>query len=295
MISVIITAYKEERTVGKAIEAFLNQDYPEEKEVLVACPDKETKVVIDKYTKAHKNVKYVKDPGKGKPIALNICFKKAKGDKLILTDGDVYVSNNSIKELMKQLNKENIGAVTSRPRSVNPKTTMLGYFSHLLTDIGAHHTRLKYVKRNQFIVCSGYLFAMKKLFTEIPEDALSDDAVMSYMVAEKGYKIGYAPKAQVYVKFPTHLKDWIKQKRRSAGGYNQIESYFPKHKRMRSFWEEIKEGWYKPFTYPENFQEYIWTVYLYFIRLYLWFLIYKDINIKKKNFNEIWVRIESTK
>ena len=54
MITVIITAYKEERTVGKAIQAFLNQDYPEEIEILVACPDKETKAVIDQYTKKHK-------------------------------------------------------------------------------------------------------------------------------------------------------------------------------------------------------------------------------------------------
>jgi len=295
MISIIITAYKEHRTIAKAIESFLNQKIEESIEILVACPDEETKKVINSYEKKYPNVKHIQDPGKGKPIALNLCFKQAKGDKLILSDGDVYVSNNSINELMKELNKENVGAVTGRPTSTNSRASMLGYFSHLLTDIGAHDTRLKYVQQGKFIVCSGYLFAMKNIIKSLPEDVLSDDALMSHMINEKGYKIGYAPKARVYVKFPTHFKDWITQKKRSAGGYNQLKQYFPNRKRMRSFWKEIAEGWYKPFTYPQTFKEFIWTCWLYICRLYLWFKIYKDINIKKQEFSKVWVRVESTK
>tara|TARA_Y100000031_G_C8188437_1_gene370155 strand:- start:161 stop:1045 length:885 start_codon:yes stop_codon:yes gene_type:complete len=294
MISIIITAYKEERTIGKAIQSFI-QDTNEEIEILVACPDEETKKVVQEYAKKYPNIHHVQDPGKGKPIALNICFKKARGNKLILTDGDVYVSKNSINELMKELNKENVGAVTGRPISINSRASMLGYFSHLLTDLGAHDTRLKYVKQGKFIVCSGYLFAMKKVISSLPEDALSDDAVMSHMINEKGYKIGYVPKAEVYVKYPTNFKDWITQKKRSAGGYNQLKKYFPQRKRMRSFWKEIAEGWYKPLTYPRDFKEFLWTLWLYVIRLYLWFKIYQDINLRKKSFDEIWVRIESTK
>ena len=293
MISIIITAYKEEKTVGKAIESFLKQKSPEKIEILVACPDKQTKAVIDKYK--DQNVIHVQDPGKGKPIALNLCFKKAKGDKLILSDGDVYVNKHSIKELINELNKENVGAVTGRPVSLNSRASMLGYFSHILTDLGAHHTRLKYVNQGKFIVCSGYLFAMKKIFTEIPEDALSDDAVMSHMISEKGYKISYAPKAEVYVKYPTHFKDWIVQKKRSAGGYNQLKQYFPHRQRMRSFWKEIAEGWYKPLTYPRDLKEFIWTLWLYVCRTYLWYKIYKDINLKKQEFKKVWVRVESTK
>ena len=295
MISVIITAYKEEKTVGRAIESFLKQKVDEEMEVIVAAPDEDTTRVIKEYEKKDSRVKYVQDPGEGKPTALNICFKIAKGDKIVMSDGDVYVSENSINALLRELNKDKVGAVTGRPISVNSRKKMFGFFSHLLTDIGAHDTRLKYVNKGRFIVVSGYLFAMKKLFDIIPKNALSDDAVMSHMIHEKGYKIGYAPDAKVYVKFPDNFKDWIKQKKRSAGGFNQLKEFFPKQKRMRSFWEEIKEGWYKPFTYPTNLRELFWTKLLYFLRLYLWFVIYLDLSVKKKSFKEVWVRVESTK
>lgn len=295
MISIIITAYREEKTIGKAIESFTTQKINEELEILVACPDEATKKVIEDYSKKYPFVKHVQDPGEGKPTALNICFKIAKGDKIIMSDGDVYVSENSINELLEKLKDSKVGAVTGRPMSVNPRSTMWGYFSHLLTDIGAHDTRKKYVAKDRFIVVSGYLFVMKRLLNEIPKNSLSDDAVMAHIIYNKGYKISYAPEAKVYVKFPTNFKDWIKQKKRSAGGFNQLKQFFPHQKRMRSFTEEIKEGWYKPFKYPRNFKELIWTINLYFLRLYLWIVIYWDLNIKKKSFKETWVRIESTK
>ena len=49
MISIIITAFKEPKTIGKAIESFVSQKIDEEYELIVACPDKETHDVIEKY------------------------------------------------------------------------------------------------------------------------------------------------------------------------------------------------------------------------------------------------------
>jgi len=295
MISIIITAWKEEKTIGKAIQSFLNQDIKEEFEILVVCPDKETKEVIDKYSKKYPNVKHLHDPCKGKPIALNICFKEAKGEILILSDGDVYVGEESVKALLEKFKDPHVGAVTGRPISINDRRTVLGYYSHLLTDVGAHDTRIKYTREGKFIVCSGYLFAMRKVFNRIPENSLSDDAVMSHMIFKRGFRIEYAPKAEVFVKYPTSFKDWIKQKKRSAGGYNQLKEFFPNNKRMRSFTKEIAEGWYKPLKYPRDAKEFFMTLSLYPLRLYLWGIIFWDLKVKKKNFDQMWLRIESTK
>jgi len=199
MISIIITAYKEENTIGRAIEALLKNGIEGDYEILAVCPDEATKIVIDYYDRKHSVVKHIQDQGKGKPAALNMAFRVAKGDILILTDGDVYVSDTAIHELLIELQHDKVGAVSARPVSISPKNTMLGYWSHLLTDAGAHLTRLERVKRGEFIVVSGYLFAMKRIFDKLPEDALADDGVMSHMVWQRGYKIGYADKSLVYV------------------------------------------------------------------------------------------------
>jgi glycosyltransferase involved in cell wall biosynthesis len=72
MISIIITAYKEADGVERSIKRFNKQvGVNEEYEILVVAPDKETEDICKKFN----NVRYIKDPGKGKPMALNIVIK----------------------------------------------------------------------------------------------------------------------------------------------------------------------------------------------------------------------------
>lgn len=292
MISIIITAYKEPRTIGRCIASFLEQEIKEKYEILVVCPDKETKRVVDMYSRNYKQVRYLEDPGKGKPIALNLAFKEAKGGILILTDGDVYVSKNSVNLLIEKFTKR-VGAVSGHPVSINERNTFYGYISHLLTDIG-DKIRKNNVNNDKFIVCSGYLYAIRsRILKEVPENILSDDAYISRFIANKSYKIDYAEDVFVYVKYPNTLKDWIKQKRRSTGGYEQLKKYF-NEKAMRSFTQEVF-GIFDVLSHPRNLKEIYWTVKLICLRLYLWLLIFNDIYIRKKKFEETWVRIESTK
>jgi len=292
MISIIITAHKEPRTIGRCIASFLEQEIKEKYEILAVCPDRETKKVVDMYSRNYKQVKHLQDPGKGKPAALNIAFKEAKGDYLVLTDGDVYVSKNSVNLLLEKL-KDKIGAVSGHPVSLENKNNFYGYVSHLLTDM-ADKIRKKNFINNKFIVCSGYLYVIKSgILKEIPENILSDDAYISRFIANKGYQINYAEDAFVYVKYPSNLKDWIKQKRRSTGGYEQLKKYF-NERVMRSFTQEAS-GVFSIFLYPKNLKEIYWTIKLIFLRFYLWLIIFNDIYIKKKRFEDTWLRIESTK
>jgi len=292
MISIIITAYKEPNTIGKAIESFTDQKIKPDYELIVACPDKETYDVIKKYEAKNKKIKYLKDPGKGKPSALNLIFSKAKGDILILSDGDVYVNENSVNLLLKHFKDPKVGAVSGHPIPINSRKEKYGYFAHLLTEM-IHQNRKNSAKKD-FISCSGYLYAVRKnLLDKIPENTLSDDAYISHLVKEKNYLIDYEENAKVYVKYPNHFKDWLKQKKRSAGGYNQISQSFKK-KVERSFLKESK-GIFRVLKFPKNIKEFTWTIQLILIRFYLWILIYIDINFRKKEFKKIWVRIESTK
>ncbi|MDD5133658.1 MAG: glycosyltransferase [Candidatus Nanoarchaeia archaeon] len=288
MISIIITGYKEPKTIGRAIESFQKQKINGKYEIWVVAPDKETLNAAKKY-----KVNILQDPGKGKPTALNLVMKKVKkSDILILTDGDVYVSENSVNLLVDKITKK-VGAVSGRPVSVNPLNKFFGYVSHLLTDIG-NDLRIKLVNEGKFIVCSGYLYAIKNgIFKEMPENILSDDAYISRFIANKGYKIDYEPKAEVYVKYPENFKDWVKQKKRSTGGYEQLKEFFSE-KTMRSFSQEAT-GVFDVLRYPKSIKEFIWTILLIKLRLYLWIRIFIDVRIRKLSFEKTWVRIESTK
>jgi cellulose synthase/poly-beta-1,6-N-acetylglucosamine synthase-like glycosyltransferase len=291
MISIIITSYKEPQTITKAIESVAEQHIPDS-EVLVVAPDMETLREASKLRAKYKNLRLIQDEGKGKPVALNLAVSKSKGEILVLTDGDVFVGRNSIKLLLDKFKDLKTGAVSGNPVSLNPKNTMYGFWADILTQT-ANERRKKALLIKKRFFCSGYLFAIRKdLFPKLPENLLSEDGYISHKVYQSGYKILYSPESKVYVKYPNNFSDWIKQKKRSAGGYNQIKKMIGVE--IRSFKKE-SFGALNLFKYISNFKEFFWLFGLFLARVYLWLAIYKDINLSKKTQKQLWQRIESTK
>ena len=97
---------------------------------------------------------YVKDPQKGKPFALNLLFKKAKGKYWILTDGDVYTEPGAAAKIVKYMKySPEKGAVSSRPISAQNKNNFWSYVGNVLAD-GAHHARdFKITKKKRILSC----------------------------------------------------------------------------------------------------------------------------------------------
>jgi biofilm PGA synthesis N-glycosyltransferase PgaC len=294
MISIVITAYKEPKTIGKAIEQVLKNKIGEDFEILVLAPDEETLNAAKKYAYKNKKIKIIKDEGRGKPAALNIAFRKSKGRIILFTDGDIYINDKAIPLMIEKFNDPKVGVVSGRPVSLNPKSRMLGFWSHLLTDT-AHKIRKERIRKGEMIVCSGYIYAVRSgIINSVPDEALSEDAVISHLIYDRGYRTEYAQDAEAYVKYPDNFRDWIKQKKRSAGGYNQLDFMVKNKERMRSFSKESM-GIAYVLKYPKTLKEMFYTTCLIFARVYLWALIFIDINLRKKSLKKIWVRIESTK
>ncbi|MDD5626018.1 MAG: glycosyltransferase family 2 protein [Patescibacteria group bacterium] len=295
MISIIITTNKEPKSLPQAIQSFLDSNLLKaDDEILIVGPDEETEKIAKEFQTRFPIIKYLKDKGKGKPAALNLAFKQAKGEILILSDGDVKIKKEDLEYLTVPFGDNKVGAVSGQPISLSSRNNLFGYWSHFLT-FAAHQMRLK----NKNFPCSGYLFAvLKKIIDQIPENMLAEDAVITQMVRNQGYQVVYAPQAKVYIKYPNNFKDWLRQKIRSTGGYIQefrIWNLESGMKKMRNFWQEVRSGIKLFFTYPENLKEFFWTILLYLARIYLWLAIFWQIKIRKKTFAHIWQRIESTK
>lgn len=305
-VSVIITSSHEPQTIGKALQAILAQDSPEIKEILVVSPDEQTLKAAATLSdpeltegESKGKVKLIKDSGRGKPTALNLALSLSKGEILVLTDGDIYVSDNALNHLLapfgaaqdKPFSNSKVGGTCGRPIPTNSRSTMLGFWSHFLTD-SAHQIRLSRLQKSQFIELSGYLLAIrKKLVTTIPPETLADDSYLSHLVAKDGFKTIYTPEAEVFVKYPTTLSDWFKQKRRSAFEYWQ--NSYGSGKSMRSPLKEALLGSKFALTYPKNLKEVFWLLILFFCRLLLWLQIFFiKLTGTEKN---LWVRVKTTK
>ena len=293
-ITVLITAFKEPN-IKKAIEAAIKQKTKYEYNIVISAPDKETLAIAEKYKAKHKNISIIKDPGKGKSYALNLIFSSLDADILILTDGDVYISENSVQDIVDMFLDPEIGCLTGKPTPIENKRTKYGYWANFLFD-AAHNLRKSAFENNEFIECSGYLFAFrKKIIDKIPLD-VAEDSVIPYIFWEKGYKIGYVEKALVYVKNVDNWKDWIKQKIRTSKAHETLDKYVNTYvtKRVKTFGTEAK-GINSLFYYPKNAKEFLWSIELAFARFYMWLNVFYDTKVKNRHYGDAWERIASTK
>ncbi len=313
MVTVIITSFKEPKTIGRCISSIANRRYsgiPTDFEIIQVSPDVPTlkagKKEANKLGLSKKKYLQVKDPRRGKPYALKMAFKKAKGDIIILTDGDTYFEENSVKELLRPFEDKKVGGVSGRPVSQDSRNNMFGYWGHLLSDSG-HHRRSDlmnlveeknyYVSEKRFFPMSGYIMAVRNLDLKLPSETLSDDAYLSYSIRNMGLEVGYTPDAISYVKYPTNFRDYLKQKVRSLGGFSQLKrmGIFKRDKQSRSFLIELQYAFWV-LRYAKNLKEFLWSLLLFPTRLITWIVIFWERVILREGMPKTgWERIESTK
>ena len=298
MISLIVTAYEDPKSTKECIRRLLNQkDFHEKFELIASCPDEPTKKIIINYKKKYPRIiKYIRQEyGSGKNRLINKILKVVKGDILIWTDGNKFMEEDAIKLILKPFEDSKVGIVGGRPTATNNRETILGYWAHLLTNAS---DKIREMRSNQGLLveqCANILAFRKGLIKEIPLD-VAEDAIISYIISEKGYKNIYVKEAKVLVMYPRNFKDWVKQKVRSIKSHEALNKYVNKKNiKMKSFTNEVFYGIYLSLSYPKNLKEFYWTLLLYPARLYIWLKAFYEIKINKNIYNPDWSRSESTK
>jgi len=293
--SVIITAYKEQDSVVKAIKSVIqsNQHILSNTQLIVVCGDQLTyESALSTITKLNfTNYKVLKDNAEGKAEALNLAFKNATGDIWVMTDGDMYLSENAVEKIvLKFINAEVVG-VTGNITSIDNKELFFGYYSHVFTQ-AANLYRENKQKKNLFFPLSGYLYAIRKQTGLIlSKDLRAEDAYISHFVYKTGLSFVYVNDAIAYVQFPKNLNDLIKQKIRSLGGNIQNQKFYSSNK--RSIGQDLQMLTF-PLSYAKSFRQFIYSLLIYPLRLYLWVVIYFRHSFNMYNSGR-WERIESSK
>jgi len=298
MIHIIITSYNEPKATLKAVNSFLQQDIKEDYKIIVADPFPEVGEFLKKNIK-DKNFEFILDSGEGKPYALNILldkfYSRNTDDILIFSDGDVYVSKNSVREIINRFKNKKIGCVTGRPISIDSTKKRYGYWAKILYS-AINNVRARLDLQKKFFQSTGYLFAIRNgILKEIPLD-IPEDAIIPYLLWKKGYRNSYAPNAKVYIKYPDNWNDWVNQRVRTIKSHENIRKITPDMPRTKSFFNEIKEGALFAILQPRSLKQFLWIIQLYFARLYIYYKSFREIK-KKEAFDPGWrkTEIKSTK
>lgn len=284
MINIIITSYNEPKATERAVKSFLKQKIKDKIKITVVDPFPEVEKYLKKNTK-DKRVNFFLDPGEGKSYALNLLleqlYSKNKDDFIIFSDGDVYVSDTSIKEIIEKFKDKNTGCVTGKPVSVDSRRNKYGFWANMAF-AGIDKVRKKLSSEKKFFECSGYLFAMRNgVISQFPLET-SEDSIIPYLFWKKGYGITYVEKAEVYVKNPGNWEDWLTQKIRNVKGHENLNEIAPDMPRTKTLFNEIKFGALFALSYPKNIREFFWTIEAFFARLYLYIRSFKELSEKMK-------------
>ncbi|MBC8031413.1 MAG: glycosyltransferase family 2 protein [Pyrinomonadaceae bacterium] len=195
-VSVIITAYNEERDLRAKLENTLALDYPAEKlEIIVAsdCSTDRTDEIARDFAgrgvRLHRQAKRL-----GKTAAQNAAVEKASGEIILFSDATSLYQPGAVKAVMPSFADPTVGCVAGRLIYVDPAQSPTGrgarsYWSYE-TFLKKHESRAC-----SLIGASGCLYAVRRsAYVPLYHEACSDFIIATKMV-EQGLRAIYEPDA----------------------------------------------------------------------------------------------------
>jgi cellulose synthase/poly-beta-1,6-N-acetylglucosamine synthase-like glycosyltransferase len=161
----------------------------------------------------------VEEERHGKVSAVNIVLQESKFDNVILVDADNLPTYECLHLVAAALSDPTVGGVGTHNVPVNATES-------LAARIAACMWRAHHLVNLQQAVLGGDVCGLKRVVEEIPTSAVNDDWVLENEIQTQGLRIVYIPEALTYMRVPTTLRDYIRQRRRIYAGYlDEFVSY----------------------------------------------------------------------
>jgi cellulose synthase/poly-beta-1,6-N-acetylglucosamine synthase-like glycosyltransferase len=196
LVSVIITAYNEERDLTAKLENTLALDYPKEKlEIIVAsdCSNDRTDEIAVEYLSRGVRL-YRQAERLGKTSAQNMAVEQARGEVILFSDATTLYEREVLRVMLPNFADETVGCVAGRLIYVDPTDSSVGQGAR---SYWGYET---FLKRHESRVCSligasGCLYAVRRsAYVPMYPEACSDFLIATKMV-EQGLRAVYEPAA----------------------------------------------------------------------------------------------------
>ena len=198
-VSIVIVAHNEAVGIGKKLDNLLALNYPRDKvEIIIASDgsDDGTEAIVEQY--AGQGIQLLEFPRRGKIPALNQATKQAKNEILVFSDANSMYGREALRYLVQPFADPGIGGVAGNQTYLDSEkisTSSTGERTYWSYD-----QAMKQMQSEAGSVTSatGAIYAIRReLFDDVPLGAC-DDAVTSYRVISKGYRMVYEPRAVAY-------------------------------------------------------------------------------------------------
>lgn len=195
-VTVLITAYNEEKAIRSKLENTLQIDYPKEKlEILVAsdCSNDGTDTIVKEF--AEKNVKLYRQTERlGKTMAQNSAVEKASGEIILFSDATTMYKRDVLKAMLPNFADKTVGCVAGKLIYVDESRSPVGKGAK---SYWSYETFLKEAESRacSLIGASGCLYAVRKSAYQPMYPEACSDFLICTILYRQGLRSVYEPNA----------------------------------------------------------------------------------------------------
>ena len=218
-VTLMVCAYNEEDIIAEKMDNTRRLDYPSDRLHLVWVTDGSNDNT-NSLLAAYPDVKVIYSPERrGKAAAIKHGIKEIDTEIVMMTDANTMLNPGAVREIARLMQDPRVGCVSGEKKVMarsdsdeaaqgeglywKYESTLKRLDSELYSAMGA----------------AGELCVIRRqLMTDIPDDTLLDDFIISMEIVKKGYKIAYTSNAYAMEYGSADLHEESKRKRRIAAG-----------------------------------------------------------------------------
>ena len=218
-VTLMVCAYNEEDIIAEKMANTHLLDYPADRLHLVWVTDGSTDNT-NTLLSAYPEVEIVYSPERrGKAAALKHGIKEVKTEIVMMTDANTMLNPGAVREIVRLMQDPKVGCVSGEKKVMAKRDS----------DEAAQGEGLYWKYESTLKRLDGELYSAmgaagelcvirRQLMTDIPDDTLLDDFIISMEIVRTGYKIAYTSKAYAMEYGSADLHEESKRKRRIAAG-----------------------------------------------------------------------------
>ena len=218
-VTLMVCAYNEEDIIAEKMDNTRRLDYPSDRLHLVWVTDgsnDNTNVLLSAYPE----VKVIYSPERrGKAAALKHGIKEIDTEIVMMTDANTMLNPEAVREVARLMQDPKVGCVSGEKKVMARSNSDEAAQGEGL--YWKYESTLKRLDSELYSAmgAAGELCVIRRqLMTDIPDDTLLDDFIISMEIVKKGYKIAYTSNAYAMEYGSADLHEESKRKRRIAAG-----------------------------------------------------------------------------
>lgn len=250
-ITVLLPAYAEERTIGAALDALREVDYPDLEVIAIddGSPDGTVDVILEHLPRDPRLRLLRKEVNEGKAMAMNDAIAISRGEVIVVIDADAQIAPGALRAIAAHFVRiPRMGGVTGNPRPIN-----LGSWLAEM-QVVEFAAQVSLMRRAQ--VAWGRILTMSGVVSAFRRSVLADvglfdpsmateDIELTWRIQRRFYDVRYEPRAVVGMSVPTTLRGLIRQRLRWGRGLVQVLLHHGAilgHWRNRRHWSVMIEA-----------------------------------------------------